>query len=204
VNPSPAPDSATSGRRRDPSIDERVLAATRASLVDHGWDGTSIRGIADLAGVSRPAIARRWPSKAHLVLESLLGSEPDLMRFEGADLDGWIDGVIDGSFELFDRPEVRSALPGLLATLRDHDDLRAAIWDGFSQPASDLVLDQGAGTSTAVRSAIAVAAGAALFSSVLVGDDAELRDGIRELLRTVLAGAVHTDTPAKRRMKGSR
>lgn len=190
MEPATPPASAASGRRRDPSIDERLLAATRTSLVDHGWDGTSIRGIAELAGVSRPAIARRWPSKAHLVLESLLGAEPDLMRFEGVDIDGWVDGVVDGSFELFDRPDVRSALPGLLATLRDHDDLRAAIWDGFSQPASELATNQGAGTSIAVRSAIAVAAGAALFSSVLIGDDAELRNGIRDLVRSVLGEAV--------------
>lgn len=193
MDPITPPESAPSGRRRDPSIDERVLVATRTSLVEHGWDGTSIRGIAELARVSRPAIARRWPSKAHLVLESLLGAEPDLMRFEGADISGWIDGVVDGSFELFDRPDVRSALPGLLAALRDHDDLRSAIWDGFSQPASDLAIDQGAGTAIAARSAIAVAAGAALFTSVLVGDDAELRDGIRNLLRSVLADAVGAD-----------
>lgn len=185
-----AADSAASGRRRDPAIDERVLIATRASLIEHGWDGTSIRGIAERAGVSRPAIARRWPSKAHLVLESLLGAEPDLVRFEGVDLLGWIDGVVDGSFELFERDDVRSALPALLASLRDHEDLRAAIWDGFSGPATGLVVEQGAAVEAAARAAIVVAAGAALFSSVVVGRDRAVRDEVRHLLRVALVGAL--------------
>lgn len=47
-------------------------------------------------------------------------------------------------------------MPALLATLRDHDDLRLAMWDGFSGPAPELAVDQGAG--------------AALFSSVSVSD----------------------------------
>ena len=78
----------SAGRPRDIRIDERVLAATRASLVELGWERTSIRGVAERAGVSRPAIARRWPSKAHLVLEAILGATPDLDAFDGVDLAG--------------------------------------------------------------------------------------------------------------------
>jgi AcrR family transcriptional regulator len=180
------PERMRAGRRRDPAIDERVLEATRASLVEHGWDGTSVRGIAQQAGVSRPAIARRWPTKAHLVVESLLGAEPDLVAFEGVDAAGWVDGVIDGSFRLFERAEVRSAMPALLATLRDHDDLRTALWDEFTGPPSELAVDQGAGETRSAQAAIAVAAGAALFSSVLIGDDPVLLDDIRALLRAAL------------------
>lgn len=187
---------ATGGRPRDPAIDERVLTAARASLVELGWDGTSIRGLAQRAGVSRPAIARRWPSKAHLVLEALLGPEPDLVAFEGVDLLGWIDGVVDASFELFERDDVRSAMPALLAALRDHDDLRRAMWDGFSGPASQLAVDQGADAVRPARAAIAVAAGAALFASVLVGDDRDLRAEIRTLLRTALTDALVPDERA--------
>lgn len=183
-------DPVPSGRRRDPAIDQRVLKATRASLVEHGWDGTSIRGIAQRAEVSRPAIARRWPSKAHLVLESLLGAQPDLVVFEGVSLQGWIDGVIDGSFELFERADVRSAMPALLATLRDHDDLRVALWNGFTGPPSTLAVDQGADDAVSARAAIAVAAGAALFSSVVIGDDPDLREEVLSLLRTTLISAL--------------
>jgi AcrR family transcriptional regulator len=51
----------TAGRPRDPSIDERVAAATRELLVEEGWDATTVRGVARRAGVSRAAVLRRWP-----------------------------------------------------------------------------------------------------------------------------------------------
>jgi AcrR family transcriptional regulator len=184
------------GRPRDLGIDERVLATTRASLTDLGWERTSIRGVAERAGVSRPAISRRWPSKAHLVLEALLGATPDLDAFRSVDLRGWIAGVIDGSFELFDRPDVRAAAPGLIAALRDHDDIRVALWDGFSGPASALALDlhdDSAGEHPSrdlvsdAQAAIVIAAGAALFLSLVVGGDDRIRDRIRTALASSMA-----------------
>src|SRR4051812_28269102 len=89
------------GRPRDPELDERVVAAVRELLVEAGWEGTTVRQVAERSGVSRPAIARRWPSKAQLVFESLLGPEPDLTAFATVDREGWIDGVVDGAFDLF-------------------------------------------------------------------------------------------------------
>lgn len=193
------------GRPRDAGIDQRVLEATRGSLADWGWERTSMRGVAERAGVSRPAIARRWPSKAHLILEAILGATPDLDAFEGVDLAGWIAGVIDGSFVLFDRADVQAAAPGILATLRDHDDVRQALWDGFSGPASALALqiDQrrnvdAAGESEVnapvapdpfldAQAAIVLAAGAALFLSLVVGDDRRLRDRVTAALATSMA-----------------
>src|SRR4029453_3749412 len=67
------------GSRRDPSIDKAVMAATRRLLVERGYAATSIDLIATTAGVSRPAVYRRWSSKAQLVHEALfpdLGPEP--------------------------------------------------------------------------------------------------------------------------------
>jgi AcrR family transcriptional regulator len=180
--------SATSGRPRDPRIDAAVLAATRELLVQVGWEGMSLRSIATRAGVGRAALHRRWPSKAHLVLDAILGSVPDLSPFEGTDRAGWVRWVVDGSAQLFGRPEVRAALPGLLAALRDHDDLRATIWMGFSTPATELFA---AGETTAqsgaakdARAALVLAAGAALFLSVIAREDdtPEMRDRLHELL----------------------
>lgn len=199
------------GRPRDNNLDERVLFATRASLSELGWERTSIRGVAERSGVSRPAIARRWPSKAHLVLESILGATPDLASFDGVDSSGWIAAVIAGSFELFDRADVNAAAPGLLATLRDHDDIREALWEGFSEPASALIVGTAETAETAdgtrgdaqgsptgdqqrqdrlldAQAAIVLAAGAALFLSLVAGGNAELR----ERVTTALAGSLAT------------
>ena len=185
---------ARAGRPRDALIDQRVLEATRASLAELGWERTSVRGVAERAGVSRPAIARRWPSKAHLVLEAILGATPDLGAFNGTDRASWVAAVIDGSFELFDRPEVHAAAPGLLATLRDHDDIRRALWEGFSGPASALVAEPASGDGdqfdrdrlVAAQTAIVLAAGAALFLRLVAGGDTELRDRVTTALTSTL------------------
>ena len=187
--PEPSP-----GRPRDPSIDERVVAATRELLAELGWDAMSVRGIAERSGVSRAAIHRRWPSKAHLVLDAVLGAVPALDRFDGVDRSGWVHEVVAGSFELFDRPEVRDAVPGLLAAIRAHEDLRATLWPAFSGPAAEIYLALAPkpagrrdrrGHDVEANAVIALAAGAALVLSLLAADEdtPALRRTIEEMLQ---------------------
>ncbi|MFZ2177618.1 MAG: helix-turn-helix domain-containing protein [Rhodococcus sp. (in: high G+C Gram-positive bacteria)] len=179
-----------SGRPRDPRIDTDVLAVTRAMLVESGWDGLSMRAIASRSGVSRASITRRWPSKAHLVLDAILGTTPDLSPFEGTDREGWIRWVVTGSAELFSRPEVRAATPGLLAAIRDHDDLRKALWRGFSDPSARLFAKDDSAEEAELntpRAVLVLAAGAAMFTSLIAVEDdtPELRATILELLLPV-------------------
>ena len=190
------------GRPRDTSIDERVLLVTRQLLLEVGWDELSMRVVAVRAGVGRSSLNRRWASKAELVLHAILGETPDLSPFSGTDLDGWIEWVVRGSHELFARPDVRAAVPGLLLALRENDDLRKAMWTNFSGPAVQLFAShleartpaQRRRADTDARAVLAMAAGAALFmTSVAVEDDSEeLRNRITELL-TAAVGFVSRD-----------
>lgn len=165
----------SAGRPRDASIDERVLSVTRELLVEVGWDALSMRLIAARCGVSRSSLDRRWSSKAELVLHAILGATPDLAPFAGADRAGWVEWVARGSQQLFARPEVQAAVPGLLLAIRENDDLRRGLWTGFSGPAVALFSgDDSDDTSDAARDAravIAMAAGAALFLTTIAVDD---------------------------------
>lgn len=197
-----APDEARRpGRPLDASLDARVLEATRRSLADAGWNGTTVRGIAERSGVSRPAIARRWPSKAHLVLDAILGPTPDLAPFDGADRDGWVRAVVDGSFELFDRPDVVAAVPGLLSELGTRPDVRDTLWTSFSGPASALLAAAEADSADPTdpvdaRALIALAAGAAMFTSLLVGSDQDdVATRVRELTRELLEASTRPAVP---------
>ncbi|KEF98886.1 helix-turn-helix domain-containing protein [Mycobacterium intracellulare] len=188
-----------SGRPRDTSIDERVLSVTRDLLVEVGWDGLSMRLVAARTGVGRSSLNRRWSSKAELVLHAILGETPDLAPFSGTDLTGWIDWVVRGSHELFARPDVRAAVPGLLLALGENDDLRRDLWARFSGPAVQLFADDVQATTPAKRrradvdgrATLAMAAGAALFvTTVAVEDDSEtLRNRIAQLLITAVAAS---------------
>ena len=59
------------GRPRDPRIDSAVLDATVELLGETDYASLSVDAIARRAGTSKPAIYRRWPSKAHLVHEAV-------------------------------------------------------------------------------------------------------------------------------------
>ncbi|MCU1643856.1 MAG: putative transcriptional regulator, TetR family [Nocardia sp.] len=109
------------GPHRDPAVDRAVLDAARELLVEQGYAATSIDAIAARAGVSRPSIYRRWPSKAHLIAQAVfpdVGSEkvaPDLLSE--------VRKVIRGTIQLFGSAETRAAMPGLMAEMREDPSL---------------------------------------------------------------------------------
>lgn len=114
------------GPQRDPAIDEAVLRATRELLIENGYAGTSIDAIATRAGVGRPAIYRRWASKAQIVHDAVypvMESEnvSDLAIVEE------IDRLIHGSVALFGDAATREAVPGLMSEGRADASLRKAL-----------------------------------------------------------------------------
>ncbi|MCU1463869.1 MAG: transcriptional regulator, TetR family [Acidimicrobiales bacterium] len=60
-----------SGRPRDPSRDEAILAAALAIFAEEGYAGVSIEGVAARAGVGKATIYRRYPTKAQLMVEAV-------------------------------------------------------------------------------------------------------------------------------------
>lgn len=59
------------GRPRDPAIDRAVLDETIRLLARDGYAGLSLAAVASGAGTSRPALYRRWPDKAALVVDAI-------------------------------------------------------------------------------------------------------------------------------------
>ena len=59
------------GRPRSAAIDEAVLTAARRQLSDGGFAALSFAAVADEAGTTRPAIYRRWPTKAALAASAM-------------------------------------------------------------------------------------------------------------------------------------
>jgi AcrR family transcriptional regulator len=66
-----AADPCCRGRRRDSSIDERVLEVAHRHLGERGFAALSIAAIADEAGTTRQALYRRWPTKQSLVGDAI-------------------------------------------------------------------------------------------------------------------------------------
>ncbi len=120
------------GRPRDPRIDGAVLRATVELLAETGYPGLSVAAIADKAGTSKPAIYRRWPSKAHLVHEAVFPigaataipdtcSPPDDLR-----------EMVRRTMAVLTTPAARAALPGLVGEMAADPSLHSALLERFA------------------------------------------------------------------------
>ncbi|HEY1274688.1 MAG TPA: TetR/AcrR family transcriptional regulator [Thermoleophilaceae bacterium] len=65
------------GRPRSPAVDEAILAAARAELAERGYGRMSIDAVAARAGVSKPTIYLRHPSKAELATAAIASMRVD-------------------------------------------------------------------------------------------------------------------------------
>jgi AcrR family transcriptional regulator len=74
------------GRPREQRVTGAALEAVLDLVVEHGIDGVTMDAVAARAGVSKPALYRRWPTKQDLLIaaaETRIGelSVPDLGDF---------------------------------------------------------------------------------------------------------------------------
>lgn len=120
------------GRPRDPRIDAAVLRATVELLAETGYPGLLVSAIAERAGTSKPAIYRRWPSKAHLVHEAVfpIGAGtaiPDT----GSAAEG-LREMVRRATAFLTTPAARAALPGLIGEMSADPSLHSALLERFA------------------------------------------------------------------------
>jgi AcrR family transcriptional regulator len=120
------------GRPRDPRIDDAVLVATRELLVEVGYNRLSYELIAQRAGISRPALYRRWPTKAHIVHDAVFPRGVEDLATGDTFEDG-LRTMIARTLASYARPEARVAVPGLLTDL-DDPARRHSVIDRLQQP----------------------------------------------------------------------
>lgn len=177
------------GRPRDARIDAAVIAATRELLLETGYPALSLSAIAARAGTTTAAIYRRWSGKTQLVHEAVLdaGSIPEPGR--SGDLHGDIRALVETIRAVFDRPEVRLALPGLIAdTVADpglHEQMTARLSGNLAAFESRFGQTRRGGDQLPVLAE--VVAGAAIFR-LLVHRDAALDEAWVDEMTELLAG----------------
>jgi AcrR family transcriptional regulator len=190
------------GPQRDPTVDDVTLRATRELLVEAGYAGTSIDGIARRAGVGRPAIYRRWPSKAHLVHEAVF---PPLDLPEAgatATLADELAMIVRGTVDLFADPAVRAAVPGLMTELRADPELQDVLASRLEHAARrrlrEHTLRRAAGRGEAnprvdPEVLFDALAGAAVFALCIrdIRGERELDEFCRSLTELLLHGCTH-------------
>jgi AcrR family transcriptional regulator len=120
------------GRPRDARIDSAVLDAAAELLNEVGYADLTVAAIADRAGTSRPAVYRRWPTKAHLVHEAAfrdsVATSPPRTGVLATDL----HDLVRTTAELLSTPLARVAVPGLIAEASADPTLHARLLERFA------------------------------------------------------------------------
>jgi AcrR family transcriptional regulator len=124
------------GRPRNPRIDDSVLRATVELLGTSGYAALSVDAIAKRAATSKPAIYRRWPSKAHLVHEAVFPISEATELPDTGSLDGDVREMVRRSTGVLTTPAARAALPGLLAEMATDPTLHAKLLGRFGDVTS--------------------------------------------------------------------
>lgn len=86
-----------------------------------------MEAIARRAGTSKPAIYRRWPSKAHLVHEAVFPSGDATALPDTGSLYGDVREMVCRTAAVLTTPAARAALPGLVAEMAADLTLHAAL-----------------------------------------------------------------------------
>jgi AcrR family transcriptional regulator len=133
------------GRPRDPQVDEAILEATLAVLLRRGWSGTTMEEIAEEAGVGKPSIYRRYPSKIDLAYHAA-SRERDL-SFPGFDTGtawGDLTAFVLGTLRMLNSVWSR-VLPAIFAEAADDPEVGSTVeryW-GWRRGAISVILERG-------------------------------------------------------------
>ncbi|MBL7493563.1 TetR/AcrR family transcriptional regulator [Frankia sp. AgB1.9] len=96
-------------------MDESITRACRELLLELGYSALTIEAVAERAGVGRPTIYRRWPSKPYMVWDALFTTPQDATVIgDTSDLRADLELWVTATMEFFGRPEVARAFSGLL------------------------------------------------------------------------------------------
>lgn len=83
------------GRPRSARADHAILDAALELLLQQGFEGMSIEEVAELAGVGKATIYRRWPSKDDLVIAAVCCMDEDIEIPDTGSLHGDLSAMLD-------------------------------------------------------------------------------------------------------------
>ncbi len=115
-------------------MDEAILRATIRLLSEVGYVQLTVAEVARRAGVSKPAIYRRWAQKSQLVVEAMVTQmRPGKDNDSGSAADDLV-ALTEQLIELLTRTALGRVLPGLVAEMVADPALAASYRDLIIRP----------------------------------------------------------------------
>ncbi len=158
------------GRPRQEHVTGAVLSAVLELVTEQGLSAVTMDAVAARAGVSKPAIYRRWPGKHDLLLaaaETRIGvlAVPDLGDFRAE-----LRTVLDARLDVYRSPGTARLLAGLIAAVDEENGaVRAAYQRYVSRIMGETrkILERGIARGD-VRADVDVHAAATLVAAPLI------------------------------------
>ena len=117
------------GRPRDPGMDRSILAATIELLAEVGYVRLSVADVARRAGVSKPAIYRRWAQKSQLVVEAMVTQMRPTRNSETGSAADDLLFLTEQLIDILTRTPLGRVLPGLVAEMATDPELATSYRD---------------------------------------------------------------------------
>jgi len=122
------------GRPRDPDMDETILRATVELLSEVGYVRVTVADVARRAGVSKPAIYRRWSQKSQLVVEAMVTQMRPGKDNESGSAASDLLALTEQLLSLLTLTPFGRVLPGLVAEMAADPALAASYRDLIIKP----------------------------------------------------------------------
>lgn len=111
------------GRPRDVAMDGAILVAAIQLLSEVGYTRLTVAEVARRAGVSKPAIYRRWAQKSQLVIEAMVTQMPTRVPADTGSTAGDLVALTNQLLITLTKTPLGRVLPGLVAEMAADPDL---------------------------------------------------------------------------------
>ncbi|MFD1722869.1 TetR/AcrR family transcriptional regulator [Amnibacterium endophyticum] len=125
------------GRKRDHSRDPEILDAAIEVLAECGYDGMTVDMVATRAKAGKATVYRRWPSKAHLVIDAVACMKQAASRVEDLPDTGTLRGDLVAMIRphsLEDSERKMQVMGGLVSMLSRDPGLADAVNEAITEP----------------------------------------------------------------------
>ncbi len=129
------------GRPRSEQLHQAMLKAALDLVLEVGFRGVSVEGIAARTGVGKTTLYRRWPNKAAVVMEAFIGLLGPASRFPEADRATESLRLQMQITAIAFRGRVGALVRALLAEAQFDPELAAAFRENWTLPRRKLVYE---------------------------------------------------------------
>jgi AcrR family transcriptional regulator len=137
----PGPGAPRRGRPRDARAELAILQATVALLSEVGFNRLSIEAVAARAGVGKPTIYRRWPSKLELVIDAVKRLTPPMPAADTGDPLTDLRRIVPQLIVTLTGTPVGSAHVALASDAQTHAELARGLGEHFLAPRRAVIAD---------------------------------------------------------------